>query len=158
MATGKGKKSSLAELKGSMSRAAGRKITRIISFSKKKPLADGLQTSCPDQEVPCCGGSWAPGGGCSDPAAVDPWAKPENPVSLLHLAPKAEERILPNPHGINIPCLSTTLSRRKSQPTPHFCVPCDLSCNHHLPLGLSFLHCDGGRVSYFLLARNMPGV
>uniref|UniRef100_A0ABI7XM04 Actin filament-associated protein 1-like 1 n=1 Tax=Felis catus TaxID=9685 RepID=A0ABI7XM04_FELCA len=52
---GKGKKSSLAELKGSMSRAAGRKITRIISFSKKKPLADGLQTSCPDQEVPCCG-------------------------------------------------------------------------------------------------------
>ncbi|XP_058575714.1 actin filament-associated protein 1-like 1 isoform X1 [Neofelis nebulosa] len=52
---GKGKKNSLAELKGSMSRAAGRKITRIISFSKKKPLADGLQTSCPDQEVPCCG-------------------------------------------------------------------------------------------------------
>ncbi|XP_030897093.1 actin filament-associated protein 1-like 1 [Leptonychotes weddellii] len=52
---GKGKKSSLAELKGSMSRAAGRKITRIISFSKKKPLADDLQTSCPDEEVPCCG-------------------------------------------------------------------------------------------------------
>ncbi|XP_027461666.1 actin filament-associated protein 1-like 1 isoform X2 [Zalophus californianus] len=52
---GKGKKSSLAELKGSMSRAAGRKITRIISFSKKKPLADDLQTSCPHEEVPCCG-------------------------------------------------------------------------------------------------------
>ncbi|XP_055980443.1 actin filament-associated protein 1-like 1 [Sorex fumeus] len=52
---GKGKKSSLAELKGSMSRAAGRKITRIISFSKKKGLADDLQTSSTDDEVPCCG-------------------------------------------------------------------------------------------------------
>nr|XP_008013122.2 actin filament-associated protein 1-like 1 isoform X2 [Chlorocebus sabaeus] len=52
---GKGKKSSLAELKGSMSRAAGRKITRIISFSKKKPLADDLQTFSTEEEVPCCG-------------------------------------------------------------------------------------------------------
>lgn len=41
---GKGKKNSLAELKGSMSRAAGRKITRIISFSKKKALSEDLQT------------------------------------------------------------------------------------------------------------------
>lgn len=56
MQTGKGKKSSLAELKGSMSRAAGRKITRIISFSKKKALVDDLQTSSTDEEVPCCGG------------------------------------------------------------------------------------------------------
>lgn len=52
---GKGKKSSLAELKGSMSRAAGRKITRIIGFSKKKTLADDLQTSSTEEEVPCCG-------------------------------------------------------------------------------------------------------
>ncbi|KAM4868937.1 actin filament-associated protein 1-like 1 isoform X1 [Urocitellus parryii] len=52
---GKGKKSSLAELKGSMSRAAGRKITRIISFSKKKALAEDLQTSSAEEEVPCCG-------------------------------------------------------------------------------------------------------
>ncbi|XP_045686145.1 actin filament-associated protein 1-like 1 isoform X1 [Phyllostomus hastatus] len=54
-ATGKGKKSSLAELKGSMSRAAGRKITRIISFSKRKALADDLQASSTEEEVPCCG-------------------------------------------------------------------------------------------------------
>ncbi|XP_024102712.3 actin filament-associated protein 1-like 1 isoform X1 [Pongo abelii] len=52
---GKGKKSSLAELKGSMSRAAGRKITRIIGFSKKKTLADDLQMSSTEEEVPCCG-------------------------------------------------------------------------------------------------------
>ncbi|XP_033262692.1 actin filament-associated protein 1-like 1 isoform X1 [Orcinus orca] len=52
---GKGKKSSLSELKGSMSRVAGRKITRIISFSKKKALADDLQTSSTEEEVPCCG-------------------------------------------------------------------------------------------------------
>ncbi|KAK2506176.1 hypothetical protein MC885_011206 [Smutsia gigantea] len=52
---GKGKKSSLAELKGSMSRAAGRKITRIISFSKKKLPADDQQTSSTEEEVPCCG-------------------------------------------------------------------------------------------------------
>ncbi|XP_076993484.1 actin filament-associated protein 1-like 1 isoform X1 [Tamandua tetradactyla] len=52
---GKGKKSSLAELKGSVSRAAGRKITRIISFSKKKPQADDLQTPPTEEAVPCCG-------------------------------------------------------------------------------------------------------
>ncbi|XP_023571078.1 actin filament-associated protein 1-like 1 isoform X2 [Octodon degus] len=52
---GKGKKSSLAELKGSMSRAAGRKITRIISFSKKKALTEDLQTCSAEEEVPCCG-------------------------------------------------------------------------------------------------------
>ncbi|XP_021070181.1 actin filament-associated protein 1-like 1 isoform X1 [Mus pahari] len=52
---GKGKKNSLAELKGSMSRAAGRKITRIISFSKKKALSEDLQTFSSEDEVPCCG-------------------------------------------------------------------------------------------------------
>ncbi|XP_041497339.1 actin filament-associated protein 1-like 1 isoform X1 [Microtus oregoni] len=52
---GKGKKNSLAELKGSMSRAAGRKITRIISFSKKKALGEDLQTFSSENEVPCCG-------------------------------------------------------------------------------------------------------
>lgn len=52
----KGKRSGLAELKGSMSRAAGRKITRIISFSKKKPTtAEDTQTSSTDEDVPCCG-------------------------------------------------------------------------------------------------------
>ncbi|XP_052392155.1 actin filament-associated protein 1-like 1 isoform X1 [Carassius gibelio] len=34
---GKGKKGTFSELTGSMSRAAGRKINRIITFSKKKP-------------------------------------------------------------------------------------------------------------------------
>ncbi|TRZ03795.1 hypothetical protein DNTS_027791 [Danionella cerebrum] len=38
---GKGKKGTFSELTGSMSRAAGRKINRIISFSKKKPLMPG---------------------------------------------------------------------------------------------------------------------
>jgi hypothetical protein len=38
-----------------MSRAAGRKITRIISFSKKKALAEDLQTFSAEEEVPCCG-------------------------------------------------------------------------------------------------------
>uniref|UniRef100_K7GBX3 Actin filament-associated protein 1-like 1 n=1 Tax=Pelodiscus sinensis TaxID=13735 RepID=K7GBX3_PELSI len=52
---GKGKKSSLAELKGSMSRAAGRKITRIISFSKKKPSPEDTQTSSTEEDIPCCG-------------------------------------------------------------------------------------------------------
>ncbi|XP_048193059.1 LOW QUALITY PROTEIN: actin filament-associated protein 1-like 1 [Perognathus longimembris pacificus] len=56
---GKGKKSGLAELKGSVSRAAGRKINRIISFSKKKAQAEDPQTSSPasstEDEVPCCG-------------------------------------------------------------------------------------------------------
>ncbi|XP_015268123.1 PREDICTED: actin filament-associated protein 1-like 1 isoform X1 [Gekko japonicus] len=52
---GKGKKSGLAELKGSVSRAAGRKITRIISFSKKKPSPEDTQTSSTEEDIPCCG-------------------------------------------------------------------------------------------------------
>ncbi|XP_073211932.1 actin filament-associated protein 1-like 1 isoform X5 [Lepidochelys kempii] len=52
---GKGKKSGLAELKGSVSRAAGRKITRIISFSKKKPSPEDTQTSSTEEDLPCCG-------------------------------------------------------------------------------------------------------
>ncbi|XP_032559203.1 actin filament-associated protein 1-like 1 isoform X1 [Chiroxiphia lanceolata] len=52
---GKGKKSGLADLKGSMSRAAGKKITRIISFSKKKPSAEDTQTSSTEEDIPCCG-------------------------------------------------------------------------------------------------------
>lgn len=39
--TGKAKKGALSELTGSMSRAAGKKINRIISFSKKKPPLPG---------------------------------------------------------------------------------------------------------------------
>ncbi|XP_062392745.1 actin filament-associated protein 1-like 1b isoform X1 [Sardina pilchardus] len=38
---GKAKKGALSELTGSMSRAAGKKINRIISFSKKKPPLPG---------------------------------------------------------------------------------------------------------------------
>uniref|UniRef100_A0A9J7ZJY0 Actin filament-associated protein 1-like 1 n=2 Tax=Cyprinus carpio TaxID=7962 RepID=A0A9J7ZJY0_CYPCA len=38
---GKGKKGTFSELTGSMSRAAGKKINRIISFSKKKPPLPG---------------------------------------------------------------------------------------------------------------------
>ncbi|KFR11649.1 Actin filament-associated protein 1-like 1, partial [Opisthocomus hoazin] len=52
---GKGKKSGLADLKGSMSRVAGKKITRIISFSKKKPPAEDTQTSSTEEDIPCCG-------------------------------------------------------------------------------------------------------
>ncbi|NWX95414.1 AF1L1 protein, partial [Nothoprocta ornata] len=52
---GKGKKSGLADLKGSVSRAAGKKITRIISFSKKKPSAEDAQTSSTEEDIPCCG-------------------------------------------------------------------------------------------------------
>lgn len=55
---GKGKKSGLAELKGSVSRAAGRKITRIISFSKKKPSPEDTQTSSTEEDIPCCGLYW----------------------------------------------------------------------------------------------------
>lgn len=54
---GKVKKSGLADLKGSMSRAAGKKITRIISFSKKKPSPEDTQTSSTEEDIPCCG-SW----------------------------------------------------------------------------------------------------
>ncbi|XP_009978630.1 PREDICTED: LOW QUALITY PROTEIN: actin filament-associated protein 1-like 1, partial [Tauraco erythrolophus] len=52
---GKGKKCGLADLKGSMSRAAGKKITRIISFSKKKPSPEDTQTSSTEEDIPCCG-------------------------------------------------------------------------------------------------------
>uniref|UniRef100_A0A8C6VDL3 Actin filament-associated protein 1-like 1 n=1 Tax=Naja naja TaxID=35670 RepID=A0A8C6VDL3_NAJNA len=51
----KSKKSGLAELKGSVSRAAGRKITRIISFSKKKASPEDTQTSSTEEDIPCCG-------------------------------------------------------------------------------------------------------
>ncbi|XP_030067676.1 actin filament-associated protein 1-like 1 isoform X1 [Microcaecilia unicolor] len=52
---GKSKKSGLAELKGSVSRAASRKITRIISFSKKKMAAEDTQTSSTEEDFPCYG-------------------------------------------------------------------------------------------------------
>ncbi|XP_072487112.1 actin filament-associated protein 1-like 1 isoform X1 [Notamacropus eugenii] len=52
---GRSKKSSLAELKGSVSRAAGRKINRIISFSKKKSQTEDTQMSPAEEGVPCCG-------------------------------------------------------------------------------------------------------
>lgn len=38
-----------------MSRAAGKKITRIISFSKKKPSPEDTQTSSTEEDIPCCG-------------------------------------------------------------------------------------------------------
>lgn len=43
-----------------MSRAAGKKITRIISFSKKKPSPEDTQTSSTEEDIPCCG-SCGPG-------------------------------------------------------------------------------------------------
>ncbi|XP_028908198.1 actin filament-associated protein 1-like 1 isoform X1 [Ornithorhynchus anatinus] len=49
----RGKKSGLAELKGSVSRAAGRKINRIISFSKKKSPAEGAHPS--EEDLLGCG-------------------------------------------------------------------------------------------------------
>ncbi|KAM9311598.1 actin filament-associated protein 1-like 1 [Gastrophryne carolinensis] len=49
------RRSGLADLKGSMSRAAGKKITRIISFSKKKQNAEEQHTSSTDEDIPCCG-------------------------------------------------------------------------------------------------------
>ncbi|KAG8439265.1 hypothetical protein GDO86_005473 [Hymenochirus boettgeri] len=49
------RKGGLADLKGSMSRAAGKKISRIISFSKKKQSAEEQQTSSTEEDVPCCG-------------------------------------------------------------------------------------------------------
>ncbi|KAL0994705.1 hypothetical protein UPYG_G00126040 [Umbra pygmaea] len=53
--SGKGKRGAFSELTGSMSRAAGRKINRIISFSKKKPLlpGDAHSPSCPDDNPRC---------------------------------------------------------------------------------------------------------
>lgn len=38
-----------------MSRAAGKKITRIISFSKKKPSPEDTQTSSTEEDISCCG-------------------------------------------------------------------------------------------------------
>lgn len=38
-----------------MSRAAGKKITRIISFSKKKPCPEDTQTPSTEEDIPCCG-------------------------------------------------------------------------------------------------------
>ncbi|XP_048399032.1 actin filament-associated protein 1-like 1 isoform X1 [Stegostoma tigrinum] len=50
----KGKRSGLAELKGTVSKAAGRKITRIISLAKKKQASEE-QTSSTEEDIPCCG-------------------------------------------------------------------------------------------------------
>ncbi|XP_076836078.1 actin filament-associated protein 1-like 1b isoform X2 [Brachyhypopomus gauderio] len=53
---GKGKRGALSELTGSMSRAAGRKINRIISFSKKKPPLPGeASTVSHIDDSPRCG-------------------------------------------------------------------------------------------------------
>ncbi|XP_029502379.1 actin filament-associated protein 1-like 1b isoform X4 [Oncorhynchus nerka] len=53
---GKGKRGAFSELTGSMSRAAGRKITRIISFSKKKPPLPGdAPSSYHHDDNPRCG-------------------------------------------------------------------------------------------------------
>ncbi|KAK6317500.1 hypothetical protein J4Q44_G00129000 [Coregonus suidteri] len=53
---GKGKRGAFSELTGSMSRAAGRKITRIISFSKKKPPLPGdTLSSNHHDDNPRCG-------------------------------------------------------------------------------------------------------
>ncbi|XP_023677064.1 actin filament-associated protein 1-like 1 isoform X2 [Paramormyrops kingsleyae] len=53
---GKAKRGALSELTGSVSRAAGRKITRIISFSKKKPSQpEEPRTSSPDDDDPRSG-------------------------------------------------------------------------------------------------------
>uniref|UniRef100_A0A8C7QJW8 Actin filament-associated protein 1-like 1 n=1 Tax=Oncorhynchus mykiss TaxID=8022 RepID=A0A8C7QJW8_ONCMY len=53
---GKGKRGAFTELTGSMSRAAGRKINRIISFSKKKPALPGdTLTSSYRDDNPRCG-------------------------------------------------------------------------------------------------------
>ncbi|XP_012990184.2 actin filament-associated protein 1-like 1b isoform X2 [Esox lucius] len=52
---GRGKRGAFSELTGSMSRAAGRKINRIISFSKKKPPLPGdtLSSSYHDDNPRC---------------------------------------------------------------------------------------------------------
>lgn len=53
---GKGKKGAFSELTGSMSRAAGRKINRIISFSKKKPPLPGDNSNLShSDDNPRCG-------------------------------------------------------------------------------------------------------
>lgn len=53
---GKAKRGAFSELTGSMSRAAGRKINRIISFSKKKPPLPGETTTLSHaDDNPRCG-------------------------------------------------------------------------------------------------------
>ncbi|XP_062867061.1 actin filament-associated protein 1-like 1b [Trichomycterus rosablanca] len=53
---GKGKKGPFSDLTGSMSRAAGRKINRIISFSKKKPPLPGDTSALSNtDDNPRCG-------------------------------------------------------------------------------------------------------
>lgn len=51
--TGKPKRGALSELTGTVSRAAGRKITRIISFSKRKPPLPGDIRGSLDQDPRC---------------------------------------------------------------------------------------------------------
>uniref|UniRef100_A0A671QIZ3 Actin filament-associated protein 1-like 1 n=1 Tax=Sinocyclocheilus anshuiensis TaxID=1608454 RepID=A0A671QIZ3_9TELE len=50
---GKPKRGALSELTGTVSRAAGRKITRIISFSKRKPPLPGDARMSLDQDPRC---------------------------------------------------------------------------------------------------------
>ncbi|XP_051505773.1 actin filament-associated protein 1-like 1 isoform X4 [Myxocyprinus asiaticus] len=50
---GKHKRGALSELTGTVSRAAGRKITRIISFSKRKPPLPGDSRTSLDQDPRC---------------------------------------------------------------------------------------------------------
>lgn len=51
-----GKRGTFSELTGSMSRAAGKKINRIITFSKKKPPLPGEPHSCTSHhDNPRCG-------------------------------------------------------------------------------------------------------
>lgn len=51
-----GKRGTFSELTGSMSRAAGKKINRIITFSKKKPPLPGEPPSCTSHlDNPRCG-------------------------------------------------------------------------------------------------------
>ncbi|KAF4104821.1 hypothetical protein G5714_014152 [Onychostoma macrolepis] len=50
---GKAKRGALSELTGTVSRAAGRKITRIISFSKRKPPLPGDARTSLDQDPRC---------------------------------------------------------------------------------------------------------
>ncbi|KAK1175505.1 actin filament-associated protein 1-like isoform X1 [Acipenser oxyrinchus oxyrinchus] len=51
---GKGKKTSKNEQKGTVSKVAGKKITKIIGLGKKKPSTDE-QTSSAEEDVPTCG-------------------------------------------------------------------------------------------------------
>ncbi|XP_058889196.1 actin filament-associated protein 1-like isoform X5 [Acipenser ruthenus] len=51
---GKGKKNSKNEQKGTVSKVAGKKITKIIGLGKKKPSTDE-QTSSAEEDVPTCG-------------------------------------------------------------------------------------------------------